>query len=158
MNIENTQKFPFKVEGESFYSFEEKLTAKQIIELAKEKNIPEANQPIESLILKGKEKTYSKDDLIDLSIENDFSLGLKVYKFRVNGQEFESNSEKLIALDIIKRAREKAVIGNNPEKLEDWLLETIEQENKIEFKPNEWVDLSQFQNFLLIPNQSTPVA
>ena len=54
--------FPFNIEGESFELSTEKVTAKQIIELAKEKGLPEANLPIEDLTLKSGKDIYSGNE------------------------------------------------------------------------------------------------
>ncbi len=158
MNENTNKNFPFTIEGESFDSPDEKLTAKSILERAQEKNIPAAQGQIGTLTLKSdKGAIYSGDDWINLSQDNNFSLGIKktpqVYKFTVNGQKLESNLEKLIALDIIKMGQEKgAAIPGKPE---NWLLEEIGGKK---FTIDEWVDLSQFSEFLLIPSGSTPVA
>ena len=117
--------------------------------------MPASHPPIEELVLKGQKGNYSKDDKVDLSEDNDFSLGVKVYKFKVNGQELESKFEKLIALDIIEMAEKKGV--SLPEKHENLRLEAVD-ENPYPFKLDDWVDLEQFHKFILILNEPTPVA
>ena len=147
--------FVFQIEGEDFSSSKQILTAREIINLAKEKGLPTSNLPIEDLTLKTEQNIYSGDDPVDLSKEKNFSLGIKIYKFKVNGQELESKFEKLIALDIIKMAKEKGIPlpGDKPD---DFLLETRGGKNK--FKLDEWVDLGQFHEFLIILDKPTPVA
>lgn len=146
--------FPFTVEGEPFVVGEQKPTAKMILKMAQEKGIASAQDQIEKLVLKGKSAIYKGDDIVDLSQEKEFSVGLAVYAFKVNGQDLESNLGKLVALDIIKMAQEKGVaLPGAPENL---LLSVIGKDT--EFKNDEWVDLSQFHEFLLILNEPTPVA
>ena len=152
-NTENT--FLFQIEGESFSSPKKVLTAKEIIEYAKEKGLSASKPPIEDLVLKGQKNTYAGDDKVDLSEDNDFTLGVKAYKFKVNGQELESKFEKLVALDIIEIAEKNGVLL--PGKYENLLLETV-GEKPHSFKLDEWVDLEQFYEFLLILNEPTPVA
>ena len=159
MDANTEGKFPFTVEGVHFDLPKEKVTAKMIIELAKEKNISSAtNIPIEQLTLKGQKHIYSENDLVDLSKDNTFSLGgVKVYKFKVNGYDLSSNSKELLASEIIKMAQEKgaALLDSDPAKLK---LEAIKTKDNPSFENNERVDLDQFNNFLIILNQSTPVA
>ena len=152
-NTEN--KFSFQVEGKSFSSSEKILTARKIIEYAKEEEVPASKPPIEELVLKGQKNSYSKEDKVDLSEDNDFSLGVKVYKFKVNDQELESQFEKLVALDIIEMAEKKGV--SLPGKHEDLRLEAV-GENPYPFELDDWVDLGQFHKFILILNEPTPVA
>ena len=151
---ENIEQFQFTVEGKRFSLPEEKVPAKSILELAQDKGIKAAQDGIEKLTLKGKETIYRGDDLVDLTQEDDFTIGAVVYKFMVNGQEMESNMEKLVSLDIIKMAQEKGV--PLPGKPENLLLQVVGQEH--EFKYDAWVDLTQFNEFLLLLNESAPVA
>lgn len=153
--VENTEEeFPFTVEGKPFVIGEQKPTAKRVLEMAQGKGIEPAQDQIEKLALKGESAVYKGDEIVDLSQDKVFSIGLAVYKFKVNGQELETNLGKLVALDIIKMAQEKGVaLPGAPENL---LLSVINKE--IEFKNGDWVDLSQFQEFLLILNEPTPVA
>lgn len=147
------KQFSFMVEGERFSLPEENVPAKAIIKLAQERGIEAAQDEIEKLALKGKEAIYCGDEILDLSQEDDFSIGV-VYKFMVNGQEMESRMEKLVSLDIIKMAQEKGVaLPGEPETL---LLQAVGQGS--EFKYDEWVDLTRFNEFLLILNMPTLVA
>ena len=79
---------------------------------------------------------------------------IKIYKFTVNGQDLESKSEKLVALDIIKLADQKGV--PLPDKPENLLLEAVGEGQP--FKLDDWVDLEKYTQFILILNKSTPVA
>ena len=159
MSINADQTFHFMVEGESFSldSPDGRVAAKDILALAQEKKINGSEGPIEDLTLKGKEGVYSGDDRVDLSQEDDFSLGVKakgkVYHFKVNGQELESNSEKLVALDIIKMANAKGV--PLPGQIGNLQLEAV---GGPPFGNSDWVDLEQFSEFILIANDPTPVA
>ena len=152
-NIEG--KFPFTVEGEPFVLEEQQPTAKKIIEMAQQKDIVPAQDQIEKLTLKSENAVYQGDDLVDLLQEKIFTIGLAIYQFTVNGQELESNLQKLAALDIIKLAKENGVAL--PDKPEDLLLSAIGQEQQ-EFRNEDRVDLGQFREFLLILNKSTTAA
>lgn len=156
---ETTQKgFTFTIEGESFNLSDEKVTAKSIIELAKKRDISSAKGEVENLILESNGTVYSSDDLIDLSENSDFSIRVneekKTYKFKVNGQEFESESRQLIALEIIKMAQEKGV--TIPRKPEDVLLQVVGEQYPL--KNDAWVDLEKTTEFIIILNKPTPVA
>lgn len=152
---ENTEeKFPFTVEGEPFVLGEQKPTAKRIIEMAQEKGVEAAQDQIEKLVLKSANVVYKGDEIVDLSQGKVFSIGLAVYKFKVNGQELESNLSELIALNLIKMAQEKGVaLPGSPESL---LLSVVGKET--EFNSGDLVNLEQSQEFLLILNEPTPVA
>jgi len=152
---ENTEeKFSFTVEGEPFVVGEQKPTAKEILKMAQEKGIEPAQDQIEKLVLKGESAIYKGDETVDLSQDKVFSVGLAVYEFKVNGQELESNLSKLVAMDIIKMAQENGVVlPGTPDNL---LLSVIGKD--AEFKNDDEVDLSKFQEFLLILNEPTPVA
>lgn len=157
---ENTQKgFTFTIEGELFNLPDEKVTAKSIIELAKKRDIPSAKGEVENLILESNGTVYSSDDLIDLSENNNFSIRVKeeekTYQFKVNGQEFESESRKLIVLDIIKMAQEKGI--GIPGKPEDVLLLQVLGE-QYPLKNDAWVDLEKTTEFIIILNEPAPVA
>ena len=152
---ENTEeKFPFTVEGEPFVVGEQKPTAKEILKMAQEKGIEPAQDQIEKLVLKGDSAIYKGDETVDLSQDKVFSIGLAVYEFKVNGQELKSNLSKLVALNIIEMAQENGVVL--PGTTENLLLSVVGKE--LEFKNEDWVDLSQFHEFLLILNEQTPVA
>lgn len=149
-------KFPFQVEGRALESPRKILTAAEILELAREKGILAGAPPAKELTLKGKHAVYAGNDAVDLSKDNDFSLG-RAYKFKVNGQEMESKFEKLTALDIIEMAGKEGVSIPGC-KTEDLLLEAVGGEKPYQFKLDEWVDLGQFHEFLFILNKPTPVA
>lgn len=152
---ENTEeKFSFTVDGEPFAVGEQTPTAKMLLKMAQEKGIEPAQDQIEKLVLKGESAVYKGDDVVDLSQDNAFSIGLAVYAFKVNGQELESSIGKLVALDIIKMAQENGVVlPGTPDNL---LLSAIGKD--AEFKDDVEVDLSKFNEFLLILNAPTPVA
>lgn len=152
---ENTEgKFSFTVEEDRFAVGEQNLAAKIILKMAQEKGIAPAQDQIEKLVLKTDGAVYKGDEIVDLSQDKAFSVGLAVYEFKVNGQELVSNLGKLVALDIIKMAQEGGVVLlGTPDNL---LLSVIGKD--AEFKNEEWVDLGQFQEFLLILNEPTTVA
>ena len=159
MSEDTNKNFYFTVEGEplSIRSSEGKVKAEEILALAQEKKIKGSEGPIENLTLKGKDAVYAIGDEVDLLKEEEFSLGVKAqkptYHFKVNGQELDSNSEKLVALDIIKIAGEKGV--PLPGQIEDLRLEVVGGPT---FENSDWVDLEQFNEFLLMVNTPTPVA
>ena len=78
----------------------------------------------------------------------------RIYEYEVNGEKFQSRHERLVAEDILKHAKEKDVIPKNPE---DYIL-VSQNELAKNFTLNEWVDLDQDNNFVTVPNTSTPVA
>ena len=153
MNDNMKKKIPFTVENKKFISDKEILTAREIIELAKEEDIPAAQDDIQKLTIKSKNSIYYKDDEINLLKENLFSLGVRVYSYKVNGEEFQSELDELIVADILREARDK--IRDLPDV--DWVLQTIGGEQN-KFKNDAWVNLDQFNNFLLIASGPTPVA
>ena len=132
------------------------VTAKQVLELAKEKDLPGTKPPIEDLILKSETKIYSGNEEVDLSKDNVFTLGIKIYTFKVNGQQMESKVNELTAEEIIKLAKEKGITLPGGES-KNLLLEAVGK-NQRQFQPNEKVDFIQFNEFLLILNEPTPVA
>ena len=83
-------------------------------------------------------------------MEPDIDIG-KVFSFTVNGAELQSQFEKLVAFDILKLAKEKHAIPGKPE-------DCILKGGKSEYKPDEWVDLSEDKVFITIPQGPTPVA
>ena len=155
MNQDVKGQFSYTVENKQFNSDKQCLTAEEIINLAKKENIPAAQDDVKKLTLKGTDNIYYGSDQVDLSKEKRFSIGVKIYEFNVNGETFQSQLEKLIALDIIKRAQEKGI--PIPDGIENTLLESV-GDNQRSFQNDEWVDLIQFTKFILVPSSSTPVA
>ncbi len=153
MKEDTGNNFPFTIEGKKFASEEQTRTANSIIEMAQKEGIPAAQDGVEKLTLKGEAEIYFGDDPVDLAQDSNFTIGVKVYEFKVNGQELESNLAKLVSLDIIKLAQEKGV--PLPAKPENLLLEAV---GGAKFGPDAWVDLGQFREFLLLSNEPTPVA
>ena len=153
MSKENNKNFPFTYEGKKFDSPKEKVTTKDIIKIVEDNDAKNIN-PIGNLMLKPKDKEniYSKDQTIDLLQENNF---VSSYKFQVNGQELESSIEKLIVTDIIQMAQKKGAIPPE-ERPENWDLQ-VSNEN-LTFEKDKWVDLTRYDNFILIQNTSTTVA
>ena len=80
---------------------------------------------------------------------------MATYKFTVNGQELESKQEKLLVSDVIKIAQEKGVPLPSS-KPEDLLLEVVGKD--INFKLNDWVNLGEYNQFLILYDKPTPVA
>ena len=75
-----------------------------------------------------------------------------MFAFTVNGTLLESKAEKLVASDILKMARDAGAIP--PEG--NYLLQPAGQQQT--FQAEGWVDLTQFTEFLAIPDSPTPVA
>lgn len=156
MNENAEKKISFAVEGKTLDSPKEQLTARDIIERARETGIEAAQEGAEKLALECGQSVYRQDDLVDLSQHNEFSIREAIYKFTVNGQELETNFDKLVALDIIVMAVEKGVIEGKPEELR---LETIVYEGENEyFGHDAWVELRICKEFLVMPNKPTSVA
>lgn len=76
------------------------------------------------------------------------------YHFQVNGKELLSQHEKLVALDVLRLAKDKNAFPGKPE---EYLLEDVGGEGR-QYKLNDWVDLSGEKEFITTPNQDTPVA
>ena len=148
------QKFEFTVEGKPLSSDKEKLAAREILELAKQHGIlPKGGkEDIDRYTLKGGKAVYWGDDTVDLQVEKEFTVGVKVFAFTVNGILLESKAEKLVASDILKMARDAGAIQPTG----DYLLQVSGQQQ--DFQAGDWVDLTQFTKFLAIPNSPTPVA
>lgn len=73
------------------------------------------------------------------------------FTFKVNGVQIETSHEKLIALDILKLAKEKGAIPGKPE-------EYVLQGDKGQYKADDWVNLNEDNVLITIPNKSTQVA
>ncbi len=73
------------------------------------------------------------------------------FTFKVNGVQIETPQQKLVARDILQLAKEKGAIPGKPE---GYIL----QGDKGEYKAGDWVDLSEDNLFIAIPNKPTPVA
>ena len=151
--------FPFTVEGKELSLPEQKVRAKEILELAIVRGITDS--PIDALTLKSEKRKYTLEDEVDLAVENKFTLGVRVYEFEVNGQKFEfkaeleSKFELLSAKDIIEMAQKKGV--PLPAAPNDCLLQSLGGEER-EFKGDDWVDLAKFNKFVILSTNPTPVA
>lgn len=75
----------------------------------------------------------------------------KTYSFTVNGIKLESQHGKLVALDILKLAKDKEAFPGNPE---SYLL----QGDKEKYKLEDWADLEVDNSLITIPTEPTPVA
>ncbi len=76
------------------------------------------------------------------------------YPFQVNGKELLCQHEKLVALDVLRLAKDKNAFSGKPE---DYLLADAGGEGH-QYKLDDWVDLSGEKEFITTPNQDTPVA
>lgn len=145
--------FPFTVEGKELSLPEQKVRAKEILELAIVRGITDS--PIDALTLKSEKREYALEDEVDLDVENKFTLGVRVYEFEVNGQKFESKFEVLSAKDIIEMAQKHGV--HLPGEPKDCLLHSLGGEER-DFKGDDWVDLAKFTKFAILSASPTPVA
>ena len=73
------------------------------------------------------------------------------FTLKVNGEEIYTDHESLLAQEILKLAKEKGAIPGNPE---DYILKG----DKGEYKGNDRVNLKEDNQFITIPDKSTPVA
>ena len=150
------QKFEFTVEEKPLSSDKEKLAAREILELAKQHGgiLPKdgKEEDIDHYTLKGAKAVYWGNETVDLQVEKEFTVGVKVFAFTVNGTLLESKAEKLVASDILKMARDAGAIS--PEG--SYLLQPAGQQQT--FQAGDWVDLTQFTKFLAILDSPTPVA
>ena len=77
------------------------------------------------------------------------------FTFKVNGVQIDTPHQKLVALDILKLAKEKGAIPGKPE---EYILQGDKGPDKGKYKADDWVDLSEDNLFIAIPNKPTPVA
>ena len=75
----------------------------------------------------------------------------KEFLFSVNGEELVSQFQKLVAIDVLKIAKDKDAIPNKPA---DYWLKGNTQVYKLE----DWIDLSEDKTLISIPHGPTPVA
>ncbi len=75
----------------------------------------------------------------------------KEFNFKINGVQIETPHQKLVAHDILELAEKHNAIPGKPE---DYTL----QGDKGQYKPNDWVDLEEDNDFITIPIAATPVA
>ena len=74
-------------------------------------------------------------------------------RFKVNGVELETRHSKLVALDILEMAAKKGALAGKPE---DYFIQSISGEQK--YKPDDWVEIKQGEEFIATPQGPTPVA
>ena len=74
-----------------------------------------------------------------------------IHNVKVNGIDIPVQGEKVVALDILKFAKEKGAIPGNPENY------TLHGE-KGEYAPKDSVNLSDDNVFITVPNTPTQVA
>ena len=84
-------------------------------------------------------------------IDDDTKNPRAQFPFKVNGVALQNTFEKLVALDILKIARENGAI---PRKPEDYLLKG----QKREYKPHDWVNLTEDNEFIAVSSSPTMVA
>ena len=84
-------------------------------------------------------------------IDDDTTNPQAQFPFKLNGVALQTTFEKLVALDILKIARENGAI---PRKPEDYLLKG----QKHEYKPHDWVNLTEDTEFIAVSSSPTMVA
>ena len=75
----------------------------------------------------------------------------ETHTFQINGVKIQSSHEKLVALDILKLAKDKGAIPGKPG---DYIL----QGKETQYKSDDWVNLDEDNEFISIPITSTHVA
>ena len=73
------------------------------------------------------------------------------YEIEVNGFQIKLEAEKLLAIDILKLAKEHGAMPGEPD---SYLL----QGDKQLYKPEDWVDVLDDKVFITVPNTATDVA
>ena len=144
--------YKFTIDDLPFEWEDKKLSVKKLLEFAQEKRIILKRENLENIKVIGEKKKYNSDDTIDLEVDKTFRIQ-KIFRIKVNGEEFESKLEKVVSTDIIEWTKEK---GASPFPTESSILEVINE--NIQFKPGDWVDLSKYQEFMIISLGPTPVA
>ena len=73
------------------------------------------------------------------------------YEIEVNGFQIKLEEEKLLAIDILKIAKQHGAMPGEPD---TYLL----QGDKKLYKPEDWVDVLEDKVFITVPNTATNVA
>ena len=73
------------------------------------------------------------------------------FEVEVNGVQIKLNEEKVLAIDILKKAKQQGAMPGQPD---TYLL----QGEKDLYKPEDWVDVSEDKVFITVPNTATDVA
>ena len=77
--------------------------------------------------------------------------GKPPFKIQVNGIHFEVAEEKLLAIDLLKAAKEHKAMPGEPDA---YLL----QGKEVLYKLEDWVNVLEDDEFITIPNKPTDVA
>ena len=73
------------------------------------------------------------------------------FEIEVNGVKIKLDQAKLLAIDILKKAKEHNAMPGEPD---IYLL----QGDKELYKPEDWVDILEDKVFITVPNTATDVA
>ena len=73
------------------------------------------------------------------------------FEIEVNGVKIKIDKEKLLAIDILKKAKQHGAMPGEPD---TYLL----QGDKELYKPEDWVDILEDKVFITVPNTATDVA
>lgn len=73
---------------------------------------------------------------------------------KVDGEEFHMEHRYVTSLDILERAKDKAILADDPR---NYLLKSLTTDDKLYTSLEEQVDLEEDNIFTALPNTSTPV-
>lgn len=76
------------------------------------------------------------------------------YTVKVDGEEFYMDHRFVTSLEILERAKDKAILAGDPK---NYLLKSLTADDKLYNGPEEEVDLEQDNIFTAIPDTPTPV-
>ena len=79
---------------------------------------------------------------------------VEIFTYTINDVKFESQYEKLTAMEILEAAAERGAIDGKPQ---DYILQSLKEDDRT-FKPEDTVDLSVDNEFIALPVGATPVA
>ena len=78
----------------------------------------------------------------------------QIFTYTINDVKFESQYEKLTAMEILEVAAERGAIDGKPQ---DYILQSLKDDDR-QYKPEDTVDLSVDNEFIALPVGATPVA
>ena len=79
---------------------------------------------------------------------------VEIFTYTINDVKFESQYDKLMAMEILEAAAERGAIDGKPQ---DYILQSLKEDDRT-FKPEDTVDLSVDNEFIALPVGATPVA
>ena len=78
----------------------------------------------------------------------------QIFTYTINDFKFESQYEKLTAMEILEVAAARGAIDGKPQ---DYILRSLKDDDRT-YKPEDTVDLSVDDEFIALPVGATPVA